>query len=156
MENVPQVHAEANEIDFERWLKYLRSRGYYNFYKDLNSKEYGVPQNRDRCFCVSILSDDFIDFEFPDPVKLTSIMKDYLEESVTDKYYVNTEKVKNLITDLQKNGTLETLQNAGGQTVILKNKGTQFEKKTDIATCLMARDYKGYGNQFGNGVIELC
>ena len=44
----------------------------------------------------------------------------------------------------------------GGQTVILKNKGTQFEKKTDSATCLMARDYKGYGNQFGNGVIELC
>jgi DNA (cytosine-5)-methyltransferase 1 len=113
MENVPQVHAEANEIDFERWLKYLRGRGYYNFYKDLNSKEYGIPQNRDRCFCVSILSDDFVDFEFPDPVKLTSIMKDFLEESVADKYYVNTEKVKNLITDLQKNGTLETLENGG-------------------------------------------
>lgn len=39
--------------------------------------------------------------------------------------------------------------------VLLKNKGEDFEKKTDIATCLMARDYKGFGNQFGNGVIEI-
>ena len=156
MENVPQVHADANQIDFEHWLKFLRGRGYFNFYKDLNSKDYGIPQNRERCFCVSILSDEFIDFEFPEPIKLEQVMREYLEESVDEKYYVNTEKTKNLIKDLQENGTLEILENAGGgQTVILKNKGTEFEKKTDIATCLMARDYKGFGNQGGNGVLEL-
>lgn len=113
MENVPQVHADANQIDFEHWLKFLRGRGYFNFYKDLNSKDYGIPQNRERCFCVSILSDEFIDFEFPEPINLEQVMREYLEESVDEKYYVNTEKTKNLITDLQKNGTLETLENAG-------------------------------------------
>jgi DNA (cytosine-5)-methyltransferase 1 len=114
MENVPQVHADANQIDFEHWLKFLRGRGYFNFYKDLNSKDYGIPQNRERCFCVSILSEEFIDFEFPEPIKLEQVMREYLEEGVDEKYYVNTEKTKNLITDLQKNGTLETLENAGG------------------------------------------
>lgn len=41
------------------------------------------------------------------------------------------------------------------EAVLLSNQGGQFEKKTDIATCLMARDYKGFGNQLANGVIEI-
>ena len=40
------------------------------------------------------------------------------------------------------------------EAVLLKEKGTVFEKKTDVAACLMARDYKGMGNQISNGVIE--
>ena len=40
------------------------------------------------------------------------------------------------------------------EAVLLTEQGGQFEKKTDIATCLMARDYKGFGNQEANGVIE--
>ena len=47
MENVPQVHAEQNKADFDAWLAFLRSRGYFNFYKDLNAKDYGIPQNRE-------------------------------------------------------------------------------------------------------------
>ena len=64
MENVPQVHSEQNLPDFENWLNFLRSRGYFNFYQDLNAKDYGIPQNRERCFCVSILSDEFIEFNY--------------------------------------------------------------------------------------------
>jgi hypothetical protein len=41
------------------------------------------------------------------------------------------------------------------ETVLLSNQGSRFEKKTDIATCLMARDFKGIGNQQANGVIEI-
>jgi hypothetical protein len=40
------------------------------------------------------------------------------------------------------------------ESVLLSKQGNRFEKKTDIATCLMARDYKGFGNQLFNGVIE--
>jgi len=80
MENVPQVHAEQNKSDYDTWLAFLRSRGYFNFYQDLNAKDYGIPQNRDRCFCVSILSPEFIDYEFPEPVKLEKVMRDYLED----------------------------------------------------------------------------
>lgn len=149
MENVSQVHADANKIDFDNWLKFLRGKGYHNFWEDLNAKDFGIPQNRERCFCVSILSDDFIDFEFPEITELQYVMKDFLEEKVDEKYYINPEKTRKLIIDLSEKGVIE-----GGQTVILKNKGTELEKTTDIATCLMARDYKGFGNQAANGVIE--
>ena len=108
MENVPQVHAEANKADFDNWLTFLRKRGYQNFYQDLNARDYGIPQNRERCFCVSILSDDFIDFEFPEPIELEKVMKDYLEESVDEKYYINNEKAEKLIQQLLKDGVIGT------------------------------------------------
>jgi len=185
MENVPQVHSEKNINDFESWLSFLRSKGYYNFYQDINAKTMGVPQNRDRCFCVSILSDDFIDYEFPKEIKLPCVMKDYLEPTVDEKYYINSPKAKQLIEKLimeNKITTEETvdlclknpkkievancikarvdagisnLQSDGSGviepsekklTVLLSNQGTKIEKETDIATCLMARDYKGFGN----------
>ena len=111
MENVPQVHAEKNEADFNSWLDFLNSKGYINFYDDLNAKDYGIPQNRDRCFCVSFLTDEFMEYNFPDKVKLEQVMSDYLEEEVDEKYYINTEKAKQLISDLIENGTLPTEQN---------------------------------------------
>jgi site-specific DNA-cytosine methylase len=111
MENVPQVHAEQNRTDFESWLNFLRGKGYHNFYKDLNAKDYGIPQNRDRCFCVSILSPDFIEYDFPETVKLESVMKDYLEESVDEKYYINNDKARQLIAQLANSGVLPTEQN---------------------------------------------
>ena len=188
MENVPQVHAEQNKADFEAWLAFLRSRGYFNFYQDLNAKDYGIPQSRNRCFCISILSDDFIDFEFPAPIKLEKVMKDYLEDSVDEKYYINSEKANKLIAELIERGELPqatgnrnyktvdlTLKRTreisvancikarydvgisnlqAKEAVLLSNQGTKFERKTDIASCLMARDYKGLGNQIGNGIIE--
>lgn len=111
MENVPQVHAEQNRVDFEAWLAFLRSRGYFNFYQDLNAKDYGIPQNRDRCFCVSILSPEFIDYEFPEPVKLEKVMRDYLEDQVDEKYYIKSEKADKLIAELIERGELPTEQN---------------------------------------------
>lgn len=100
MENVPQVHSDQNKDDFDSWCAYLRSRGYVNHWKDLNARDYGIPQNRKRCFMVSILSNEFVDFEFPNPVKLDKVMKDFLEPSVDEKYYINSEKAAKLITEL--------------------------------------------------------
>lgn len=110
MENVPQVHGEQNKADFENWLQFLRSIGYHNFYKDLNAKDYGIPQNRDRCFCISVLSDTFLDYEFPKPVKLSTVMKDFLEEEVDEKYYITNEKADKLIKQLIIDGVLADRQ----------------------------------------------
>lgn len=107
MENVPQVHAEKNIQEFESWLQFLRGKGYHNFWEDLNAKDYGIPQNRERCFCVSILSDEFVEFDFPKSEKLTLLMKDMLESNVEENYYINTEKAKKLIKQLSESGVLE-------------------------------------------------
>lgn len=108
MENVPQVHAEKNLSDFESWQRFLRGRGYQNFYADLNACDFGIPQNRVRCFMVSILSDEYVDFEFPEKIELETVMKDYLEESVDEKYYINSEKADKLIKQLVDSGVLDS------------------------------------------------
>ncbi|MBQ8680846.1 MAG: DNA (cytosine-5-)-methyltransferase [Treponema sp.] len=148
MENVPQVHAEQNKADFENWLSFLRKKGYQNFYQDLNARDYGIPQNRERCFCVSVLADDFIDFEFPNQIPLKTVMKDYLEENVDDKYYINNEKADKLIQQLLKNGTI------GTETI--NTNGKDFVEKTDVATTLCARISKGFSESFQamSGVCE--
>ena len=96
MENVPQVHSEDNIGDFNAWLRKLESLGYKNYYKDLNSKDFGVPQNRNRTFCVSILGDYY--YEFPDPIPLKLKLKDLLEPTVDEKYYISEKATEKLIT----------------------------------------------------------
>ena len=87
MENVVQVHSKKNKSDFEKWLSFLESKGYTNYWQDLNAKDYGVAQNRNRCFMISILGDYF--YEFPKKETLTKVMRDYLEPEVDDKYFLS-------------------------------------------------------------------
>ena len=87
MENVPQVHGKKNMEDFQRWIDFLKRKGYSNYWQDLNAKNYGVAQNRNRCFMVSILGD--YSFKFPDPIEKKKVMKDYLEDEVDENYYIN-------------------------------------------------------------------
>lgn len=68
MENVPEVRRQANITDFMEWLKFLESKGYTNYIEDLNAKNYGVPQNRDRTFMVSLKGK--YRYDFPNPFKL--------------------------------------------------------------------------------------
>lgn len=104
MENVPQVHSKKNQGDFENWIRFLENKGYSNYWQDLNAKDYGVAQNRNRCFMVSILGNYC--FYFPKPHPLTKRMVDYLEDSVDEKYYINNEKSSALIKKLTDDGTL--------------------------------------------------
>lgn len=93
MENVPQVHTGKNEKDFYLWLNFLERLGYKNYWQDLNAKDYGIPQNRNRTLCVSILGDYF--YEFPKPIPLKLRMKDLLEMEVDDKYYISANILEN-------------------------------------------------------------
>lgn len=150
MENVPQVHSEKNMPDFNRWIDFLRSRGYVNYYQDLNARDFGIPQNRERCFMVSVLSDKFIDFEFPKPIKLDRVMKDFLESEVDERYYINNEKAEKLIEQLVENGTLK--DNKRCVDLCLKN-----PREIDVANCIKARYDAGISNlqADGSGVLEI-
>lgn len=105
MENVPQVHGKKNLADFEKWMKFLESKGYTNVWKDLNSKDFGVPQNRNRCFMVSFLGN--YTYKFPEPFELTITMADVLEDNVDEKYYINNERAEQLLTKLEAEGVLD-------------------------------------------------
>ena len=134
MENVPQVHSSANMEDFQKWLQFLESIGYSNYYRDLNARDYGIAQNRERCFCISVLGD--YKFTFPDPIPLTKKMKDYLEDEVDRKYYITSDKARELIDKLILSGQIPKI---GGGTARIENALTsqltnQVSSNTQIAS----------------------
>lgn len=103
MENVPMIHGESNIKDFAEWIKFLSDIGYRSKWQDLNARDYGIPQNRNRCFMVSWLDRSFT-FDFPEPIKLKYCMQDFLEDKVDEKYYLSGEKVDALIKQLVESG----------------------------------------------------
>jgi DNA (cytosine-5)-methyltransferase 1 len=105
MENVPQVHSYKNMNDFVNWINFLEAIGYACYWKDLNAADYGVAQNRKRCFMVSLLGN--YGYEFPKPIKLNKCMKDYLEPEVDERFYMKGEKVEKLISQLISSGELD-------------------------------------------------
>ena len=98
MENVPQVHGKRNMEDFQQWIKSLQDLGYKSVWADLNAKDYGIPQNRNRTFMVSFLGN--YTFEFPKPKPLTKVLKDVLEEEVDEKYYLSEKAVEGLLEQM--------------------------------------------------------
>ena len=75
---------------FNLWQLELERLGYRNFAEVLNAKDYGVPQNRERIFLVSIRDDGALPrFFFPKPFPLERRLKDVLEENVDEKYYLS-------------------------------------------------------------------
>ena len=82
MENVPQVIGCNAISDFQEWRAKLESLGYSNYVEVLNAKDYGIPQNRERCFMVSILGD--YNYNFPKKIPLEKKLKDLLEDNVDE------------------------------------------------------------------------
>ena len=92
MENVPMVISSKFIEDFRRWESFLASKGYSNYVKILNAKDYGIPQNRKRCFMVSILGE--YSYEFPPEQELKLKLSDLLEDEVDEKYFLTPQLLK--------------------------------------------------------------
>lgn len=90
LENVKNLVGKRFKADFDRWLSKLSELGYNNYWKVLNAKDYGVPQNRERVFVVSIRKDvDLFGYTFPQKIELTKKLKDLLEQEVDEKFYLS-------------------------------------------------------------------
>lgn len=90
-ENVKNLLSKKHRHNFDAYLEAMEGLGYTNYYKVLNAKDYGVPQNRERVFTVSILGGG--EFTFPEPMPLTKKLADVLEDEVDEKYYLSDEQV---------------------------------------------------------------
>lgn len=84
---MPNVVYKKNIKQFSQWLLELEYLGYKCFWKILNSKDFGVPQNRERCFMVSIRGDYF--YEFSQGKPLQTKLSDLLEPEVDEKYFLS-------------------------------------------------------------------
>lgn len=95
MENVPEVQGSGNLPHFIKWCNKLESLNYDNYFQILNAKDYGIPQNRRRCFMLSVPKG--YSYDFPLKLKLKYKLKDFLEDKVDEKYYLS-DKMVNYIT----------------------------------------------------------
>ena len=91
MENVPEVCGENNRESFADWCSQLTRLGYHNTMAILNAKDYGIPQNRRRCFMMSIYGE--YAYSMPEPMKLEYKLKDLLEKDVAEKYYLSNKQI---------------------------------------------------------------
>lgn len=94
MENVPDLIQSTFVKQFGEIQYELETYGYINYVETLNSKDYGVAQNRNRVFMVSILGE--YSYTFPQPFKLEKRLKDYLEHNVDEKFYLDTQTIERI------------------------------------------------------------
>lgn len=144
MENVDALVSKKYIDSFKDWLIRLDNLGYNSYYQTINAKNTGIPQNRNRIFCISIRKDiDTKFFEFPQPFDTGIRLKDLLEtdSSVLEKYFLSDEVQKRLqITDpkFEKNVVGTTI---GQNCTRLGNRDLVYQQDS-VVGALVATDYK--------------
>lgn len=214
LENVKGLIGHDGGKTLDTILKTLAEIGYRVDFEVLNSKYFGVPQNRERLFIIAIREDlveneawnstvgttvvpkgkrrnleyDYIktfNFDFPKSDLVQYRLLDFLDEEVDERFYINETKTKELIEQIEvgkaikaggvnkvagmygkkqagsvydPQGVSATLDTAGGgyrePIVTVAMNRHKIGREVEVSHCLMARDYKGLGNQEMTGVIE--
>ena len=145
-ENVKALTGKKFTAEFETVLTSLDKAGYNNYWKVLNAKDYGIPQNRERVFIISIRKDiDTGTFTFPEKQELKLRVKDLLEPVVDEKYYLKSQKADDLIRQI----LAKTDTNLQETDIKVNNIGTYNNHQSGIVNdpnglsrCLTAVDYK--------------
>ena len=124
LENVKNLVSKKFKADFDKWLDFLGDLGYTNYWKVLNAKDYGIPQNRERVFCVSIRG-EHKPFVFPKPKKLTIRLRDMIDETVDERFYLKESTIRSILRSTF-NSRRDSIRPGDG-----------------LANTLLARDWRG-------------
>ena len=124
LENVKNLVSKKFKADFDKWLDFLSELGYTNYWKVLNAKDYGIPQNRERVFCVSIRG-KHEPFVFPKPKKLTIRLRDMIDETVDERFYLKESTIRSILRSTF-NSRRDSIRPGDG-----------------LANTLLARDWRG-------------
>lgn len=124
LENVKNLVSKKFKADFDKWLDFLAELGYTNYWKVLNAKDYGIPQNRERVFCVSIRG-EHEPFVFPKPKELTIRLRDMIDETVDERFYLKESTIRSILRSTF-NSRRDSIRPGDG-----------------LANTLLARDWRG-------------
>ena len=124
LENVKNLVSKKFKADFDKWLDFLSELGYTNYWKVLNAKDYGIPQNRERVFCVSIRG-EHEPFVFPKPKELTIRLRDMIDEAVDERFYLKESTIRSILRSTF-NSRRDSIRPGDG-----------------LANTLLARDWRG-------------
>ena len=139
-ENVKNVLSKKHKHNFDKYLKTLELLGYTNYWKVLNAKDYGIPQNRERVFVISILG-EHKPYEFPKPIKLEKRLKDILEIEIDDKYYLSEKVQKRFKQTKSDNGENSIIGTTAPEFRTIGQRDLVYSKEGIMGT-LVATDYK--------------
>lgn len=124
LENVKNLVSKKFKADFDKWLDFFAELGYTNYWKVLNAKDYGIPQNRERVFCVSIRG-EYEPFVFPKPKELTIHLRDMIDETVDERFYLKESTIRSILRSTF-NSRRDSIRPGDG-----------------LANTLLARDWRG-------------
>lgn len=124
LENVKNLVSKKFKADFDKWLDFLAELGYTNYWKVLNANDYGIPQNRERVFCVSIRG-EHKPFVFPKPKELTIRLRDMIDETVDERFYLKESTIRSILRSTF-NSRRDSIRPGDG-----------------LANTLLARDWRG-------------
>lgn len=124
LENVKNLVSKKFKADFDKWLDFLAELGYTNYWKVLNAKDYGIPQNRERVFCISIRG-KHEPFVFPKPKELTIRLRDMIDETVDERFYLKESTIRSILRSTF-NSRRDSIRPGDG-----------------LANTLLARDWRG-------------
>lgn len=127
MENVRQVIGVKNKRDFDSWREALTEMGYDSQYQVMNAKDYGVAQNRERCFMVSWLGD--YSYTFPKAIPLARKLRDYLVSDVDDKYFLTDEQVSSFVSRTELNNDPKEWANVSA---LAMGRVTKWHQRGDV------------------------
>ena len=124
LENVKNLVSKKFKADFDKWLDFLAELGYTNYWRVLNAKDYGIPQNRERVFCVSIRG-EHKPFVFPKPKELSIRLRDMIDETVDERFYLKESTIRSILRSTF-NSRRDSIRPGDG-----------------LANTLLARDWRG-------------
>lgn len=104
-ENVKNVTGKKHRHNFDKYLVSLQQLGYNNYWQIMNAKDYGIPQNRERVFVLSIRRDIDNGYEFPEPFPLKLRLKDMLDDEVDEKFYLSDVQIERIKTTTYVSGS---------------------------------------------------
>ena len=149
-ENVKALTGNKFKDTFNMFINELNEYGYNTHYKVLNARDFGIPQNRERVFVISIRKDlDNGKFKFPESFDNGLRLKDMLEEHVDEKYYISQDKVQRFLDEL-KNTNSKVYHKLQGI-----DKSYNKTKSIEVANCITAREDRGISNRIAEGTAVL-
>lgn len=149
-ENVKNiVGKQFKETTFKLFTDELEEYGYNVYWKVLNAKDFGVPQNRERVYLIFIKKElDNGKFVYPEPFDNGIRLKDILEDEVDEKFYISNDKVQKFLENLYVNSDIEI--NSQNTDMKLKSgidKSLNNTRYIENANCITAREDRGISNR---------
>lgn len=142
-ENVKALTSKKFTNEFKTVLDSLDEAGYNNYYQVLNAKDFGIPQNRERVFIISIRKDIDKGFSFPQPIPLDLRLKDLLDDEVDEKFYISNDTLNKLVVNLEPKELTGV------------DKSVNNPRLIDKANCITAREDRGISQHKAEGTAVV-